>query len=114
MQAAFALPPPDGVMREIPTAPRAFMPAGAPRPLSEPPVVASVRRVYARSPARSMKIAIAIGGVLAVLIGFGALTMAKLLAQSFGIMKSERGAPAKAASPASTRTTPLDAGRAPP
>ncbi len=101
---------PPNAIRRITTSPRAFVPSAPPARPPEPPVVASVRRVYEKSPERSLKIAIALGGLVAVLFGFGALSVAKLAFQSFGGVKpAVKAEPASVAAP--DTMSPLDAGR---
>jgi serine/threonine protein kinase len=131
-----------------PTAPRAFTvplyPPSSPRPmpgapLSEPrgagppssgdPSAAFARAVR-RSPTTTMKLAIALGGLLAVLVAFAVLTVVKMAAQSMGVLSNASNASsasasassgAAAAPPVATITGPsqavtvtLDAGRPPP
>jgi hypothetical protein len=89
----------------------------------------SVVGALRRSPARALKLAIAMGGLLAVLVAFSVLTLAKLAARSAGVLPPPEPAPLYSAEPsvalpstavtapgaaASSRAVPLDAGRARP
>ena len=85
-----------------------------------------------RTPSTTIKVAIAVAGVLLVLLAFGALTLMKMAAQSMGVMPSaasEAPAPPSASlgersaaadrskhpmGPSQVVTVTLDAGRAPP
>ncbi len=98
--SASSLPPP--------APPRALAPAppppsgSGPASRSEPPMVASVRRAPVASAGKWMKIAIAAGGLVSVLVVFGVLTLAKSVAVQLGIVRSplaEEPAAASAAPP---------------
>jgi serine/threonine-protein kinase len=135
-----------------PTAPRAFTvplyPPSSPRPMpgappsspgGDPPSSgmlggppssgdpsAAFARAVRRSPSTTMKLAIALGGLLAVLLAFGVLTVAKMVAQSLGMIASPAAEQAQAgpsvapppmatiAGPSQAVTVTLDAGRRPP
>jgi serine/threonine-protein kinase len=92
-------PPPPAMPRDVPTSPRAFAPpapppsGSGPASRSEPPMVASVQKAYARAPGAGMKIAIAAGGLVAVLVVFGVLTLAKGMAVRLGIVRSPEAEP---------------------
>jgi serine/threonine protein kinase len=95
-------------------------------PSSGDPSAAFVRAIR-RSPSTTMKLAIAAGGVIAVLLAFGALTLLKMAAQSMGMLSSVSadppydppassipGAlPKHLQGPSSAVTIMLDAGRPP-
>jgi hypothetical protein len=83
-----------------------------------------------RAPSTTVKVAIAVAGVLVVLLAFGGLTLMKMAARSMGVLPGMRGGSAAAAAPhqpagAAERskhpqgpsqvvTVTLDAGRPPP
>jgi hypothetical protein len=83
-----------------------------------------VGRAYARAPSTAMKIAIAAGGLIAVVVVFGVLTAAKRFAEHVGLVRSldseEPSFPAAVPPPPPTVvardpvTVPLDAAAAPP
>ncbi len=93
-------------------------------PTSDPHPVSS--RSSTPTPPRTIKIAIAVGGLLAVLLAFGILTAVKLAAQSMGVLPAgglgaappsdTLVAPAAttAQGPSRAITVPLDAARPPP
>ena len=100
-------------------------PSSAGPPSSGDPSAAFARAVR-RSPSTTMKVAIAAGGVIAVLLAFGALTLVKMAAQSMGMLSgagtdTAASAPsydppsvASIAGPSQAVTVTLDAGRPPP
>lgn len=90
---------------------------------SEPP--SSLEGALGGRPGTKMKVAVAVGGLLAVLLAFGILTAVKMAAQSVGVLPAvgaePSAAPPPAASmvatvqrPSSAVTVTLDAGRPPP
>jgi eukaryotic-like serine/threonine-protein kinase len=112
-------------------------PASSARPpLSSPPSSgdpsAAFSRPVRRASGLSLKLAIAGGGLLAVLVAFGVLTLLKLAAQSIGVLETVNDDDAASSAPPSSRlasgtqlpeglappsqavTVTLDAGRAPP
>ena len=119
-------------MKSMPTSPSALRIASMPpasmiSPFSGQPVAfAGGAR---RSSSAPIKVAIALAGILAVLLAFGALTLAKMAAQSMGVLP-RAGSEAPAASlisapaaadrpkhlqgPSQVVTVTLDAGRPPP
>ena len=100
-------------------------PPSAGPPSSGDPSAAFARAVR-RSPSTTMKLAIAVGGIIAVLLAFGVLTVVKMVAQSMGMLSaaSADNAPsapsfdpppvASIAGPSQAVTVTLDAGRPPP
>ena len=52
-------------------------------------MVASIRRAYGRAPSTGFKVAIAAGGLIAVLFLFGLLTVGKMVARSIGLTSPE-------------------------
>jgi serine/threonine protein kinase len=108
--------------------------AGASGPLSSagPPSSgdpsAAFARAVRRSPSTTMKLAIAAGGVIAVLLAFGVLTVLKMAAQSMGMLARvsadppydpppsslSSALPRPLQGPSSAVTIMLDAGRPPP
>jgi hypothetical protein len=99
---------------------------GEPPPSGGDPVAAFARSAR-RNPATTLKVAIAVGGVLLVLLAFGILTVLKMAGESMGVLPSAStepatALPAAAAAPAQGQvqgpstavTVTLDAGRAPP
>ena len=127
-----SVPPSD--LRQVSTSPMAFRPVG--RQTSDPPVPSSgaptaVSRASPRPPSTTLKVAIAVGGVLAVLLAFGILTVAKMAARSMGMLEAASAAPSFPAAsalpavssrqggpgdgrPSQAVTVTLDAGRPPP
>ena len=123
-----------------PTAPRGFTvplhPPSSPRPMPGPPSSAgppssgdpsaAFARAVRRSPSATMKVAIVVGGIVVVLLAFGALTLLKMAAESMGMLSSAssdsaKNAPsfdpppmASIAGPSQAVTVTLDAGRPPP
>lgn len=111
-------------------------PPSQPRPLSGPPSSgdpsAAFSRAIRRSPSTTVKVAIAAGGLVAVLLAFGVLTLLKMAAQSVGVLEavgadaphapaasssmlaSGRQLPKGLEAPSQVVTVTLDAGRAPP
>ncbi len=83
-------PPVD--LRQISTAPMEFRPTGMMESDAPP-------RVVRRSPSTTLKVAIAVGGLLAVLLAFGLFTALKMAAQSMGILAAASAAPAFPAAP---------------
>jgi serine/threonine-protein kinase len=67
--------------------------------------IASVRRAYGRAPGRGLKIAIMIGGVVAVLLSFLLLSAVKRAAQSLGVVSTSSSA--RAAAAAETTAPPV-------
>ena len=98
-------------------------------PSGDDPVAAFTRNVR-RHPSTTLKIAIAVGGIVAVLLAFGILTVLKMAGQSMGVLPSGSAEPstalrpaapavgkqgqAQAQGPSTAVTVTLDAGRAPP
>jgi serine/threonine-protein kinase len=122
-------------MKSMPTAPSALRIASMAPPLGvEPPPSsgdpsAAFAGVVRRSSSATIKVAIAVAGILVVVVAFGALTLVKMAAQSMGVLPSAaREAPAAPAmsvpgasdrpkhlqGPSQVVTVTLDAGRSPP
>ena len=97
---------------------------GEPPASGDDPSAAFVRSVR-RNPA-TMKVVIALGGVLAIVLVFGILTALKMIGQSMGVLPTASAEPARAPGtgpgarasqlplPSTAVTVTLDAGRAPP
>jgi serine/threonine protein kinase len=110
-----------------PSSPR-IMPG--PSPYDGPPSSgdpsAAFARVVRRLPSTTMKLAIAVAGIVAVLLAFGILTVLKMAAQSMGMLSTVSADPPYAPSPmpaalprelqgpSSAVTVVVDAGRPPP
>ncbi|MDB5215560.1 MAG: hypothetical protein JWO86_3487 [Myxococcaceae bacterium] len=87
-------------------------PPSAPRRMPGPPPSAgppssgdpsaAFARVVRRSPTTTMKVAIAVGGILAVLLAFGILTVLKMAAQSMGMLSTVSADPPFDPSPPSS------------
>ncbi|HSO34485.1 MAG TPA: serine/threonine-protein kinase [Labilithrix sp.] len=96
-------------LRQVSTVPTGFRAAGplleAPAPSSGPQALAFARAAVRRPPTPGMKVAIAMAGVLVVLLAFGVLTVLKRAAQSMGMLKA-------ATAQASPSTLPASAGAA--
>lgn len=115
----------------------ALFPASQPRPSAASPSSsndpsAAFSRAIRRSPSTTLKVAVTAGGVAAVLLAFGILTLVKMAAESVGVVEAVSTEPLAASSPTSAirargsqlpnglsppsqaLTVTLDAGRAPP
>ncbi len=114
---------PPSAPRSMPGPPSSGMLAGPP---SSGDPSAAFARVVRRSPSTTMKLAIAAGGLVAVLLAFGVLTVAKMVAESMGVLAPPGAEKAQAgpsvapppmvtiAGPSQAVTVTLDAGRRPP
>ena len=123
-------------MKAMPTSPSAHRLASMPPPSMPPPSsgdpAAAFAGVARRASSTSVKVAIGVAGILAVLLAFVALTLMKMAAQSMGVLPSVGSEPPAAPAPsigegpgAASRskhlqgpsqvvTVTLDAGRPPP
>jgi len=125
--------PSQAAQKAMPTSPSAHRVASLPPPSMPPPSSGDPSAAFAggvrRTPSTTIKVAIAVAGVLLVLLAFGALTLMKMAAQSMGVMRSAAPAPPAASigersaaadrskhpqGPSQVVTVTLDAGRAPP
>ena len=121
-------------MKAMPTAPSAHRLASLPPPSLPPPSSGDPASAFAgvvrRSSPATVKVAIAVAGILVVLLAFGALTLMKMGARSMGVLPAAGSEPRAASAstmprtaegrskhlqgPSQVVTVTLDAGRPPP
>jgi len=94
--------PAEAAMRQVSTAPTAFRArqrlSEAPLPSSGPQALAFAQTAV-RGPTLAMKIAIAVAGLLVVLLAFGILTVLKMAARSMGVLPTAHAQPSHSAGP---------------